>query len=114
MNTMPRLSEADTSPPLSCNLCGADDYDVLFEAGAAQIARIVKCRQCGLMYANPRGRLVDHENYEQAEPEGLLKGVEEDLGLMQADGLHPTAAAQPVILENLWPALEPLVTGASP
>lgn len=44
----------------------------------------------------------------------LLKGVAEDRGLMQADGLHPTAAAQPVILENLWPAIEPLVTGASP
>jgi acyl-CoA thioesterase-1 len=39
----------------------------------------------------------------------LLKGVAENLGLMQADGLHPTAAAQPVILDNLWPTLEPLV-----
>jgi acyl-CoA thioesterase-1 len=44
----------------------------------------------------------------------LLKGVAEDRGLMQADGLHPTAAAQPVILENLWPAIEPLVAGAPP
>ena len=25
----------------------------------------------------------------------------------QADGLHPTAAAQPLILDALWPALEP-------
>ena len=30
-------------------------------------------------------------------------------GMMQADGLHPTAKAQPVMLETLWPALLPLL-----
>ena len=30
-------------------------------------------------------------------------------GLMQSDGLHPTAAAQPRLLENAWPLLEPLL-----
>jgi acyl-CoA thioesterase-1 len=25
---------------------------------------------------------------------------------MQADGIHPTSAAQPRLLENLWPALQ--------
>lgn len=63
---------------LACNLCGADDFDVLFQAGEAQIARIVKCRQCGLIYANPRGQPVDADDYEAAEPEGLLEGVEHD------------------------------------
>ena len=29
--------------------------------------------------------------------------------LMQADGIHPNAAAQPRILENLWPQLETLL-----
>lgn len=66
------------SQTIPCNLCGADDYDILFEQGVAQIARIVKCRHCGLIYANPRGQLVDHEDYEGAEPEGLLKGLESD------------------------------------
>ena len=41
----------------------------------------------------------------------FLKGVAETRDLMQADGIHPAAAAQPVILENIWPALEPLLTG---
>jgi acyl-CoA thioesterase-1 len=39
----------------------------------------------------------------------LLEGVSERRELMQADGLHPTAAAQPKILDNLWPALRPLL-----
>lgn len=36
----------------------------------------------------------------------LLEGVALDDKLMQADGLHPTAAAQPRVLENVWPMLE--------
>ena len=30
-------------------------------------------------------------------------------GLMQADGIHPTAEAQPLLLETLWNYLEPLL-----
>lgn len=59
-----------------CSLCGADDPEVVFEEGQAQSARIVRCRRCGLMYANPRVRLVDHEDHEQNEPRGVLKDVE--------------------------------------
>ena len=29
--------------------------------------------------------------------------------LMQADGLHPNAAGQPLILETVWTALSPLL-----
>jgi acyl-CoA thioesterase-1 len=39
----------------------------------------------------------------------LLLGVAEDFGLMQPDGLHPTAEAQARILENVWPVLMPLL-----
>jgi acyl-CoA thioesterase-1 len=39
----------------------------------------------------------------------LLAGVAEDRRLMQPDGLHPRAQAQPLILDNLWPQLEPLL-----
>ncbi|XKE47533.1 arylesterase [Halomonas organivorans] len=39
----------------------------------------------------------------------LLEGVALDRGLMQADGIHPTAAAQSAILANVWPALAPLL-----
>jgi 2-polyprenyl-3-methyl-5-hydroxy-6-metoxy-1,4-benzoquinol methylase len=37
-----------------CNVCGADEPTVVFEAGVAQSKRIVRCSKCGLMYASPR------------------------------------------------------------
>jgi acyl-CoA thioesterase I len=33
-------------------------------------------------------------------------------GMMMADGIHPTAEAQPEMLERLWPALAPLLPAA--
>jgi acyl-CoA thioesterase-1 len=39
----------------------------------------------------------------------ILDGVALEPGMMQADGIHPTAAAQPRMLDNVWPALVPLV-----
>ena len=39
----------------------------------------------------------------------LLAGVVEHDDLFQADRMHPTAAAQPRILENVWAALRPLL-----
>ncbi|SES34942.1 acyl-CoA thioesterase-1 [Vreelandella subterranea] len=40
----------------------------------------------------------------------LLEGVATDDALMQDDGIHPTAAAQPVILETVWEKLEGIMT----
>ena len=39
----------------------------------------------------------------------FLEGVALQPGLMQADGLHPVAAAQPRLLQNVWPALRPML-----
>jgi acyl-CoA thioesterase-1 len=39
----------------------------------------------------------------------LLEGVDLDDNLMQADRLHPAPAAQARILDNVWPALQPLL-----
>jgi acyl-CoA thioesterase-1 len=39
----------------------------------------------------------------------LLEGVALDPALILDDGLHPNAAAQPRILDNVWPVLAPLV-----
>jgi len=38
-----------------------------------------------------------------------LTDVALDLNLMQRDGIHPTAAAQPLILERVWQSLEQLL-----
>lgn len=40
----------------------------------------------------------------------LLDGVALDPSLMQADGLHPTAAAQPQVLETVWKLVEPMLS----
>jgi acyl-CoA thioesterase-1 len=39
----------------------------------------------------------------------MLEGVGGVEGMMQPDGIHPNAAAQPLMLDNVWPALEPLL-----
>lgn len=39
----------------------------------------------------------------------FLEGVGGVPGMMQSDGVHPTAGAQERLLENAWPALEPLL-----
>ncbi|MBT2789085.1 MULTISPECIES: arylesterase [unclassified Halomonas] len=39
----------------------------------------------------------------------LLEGIALNEALMQSDGIHPTADAQPIILDNVWPELAPLI-----
>jgi acyl-CoA thioesterase-1 len=39
----------------------------------------------------------------------FLEGVALDPDLMQADGIHPNDRAQPRLLENVWPYLEPML-----
>ena len=39
----------------------------------------------------------------------LLEGIAQVPALMQTDGLHPTARAQPMILANVWPKLKVLL-----
>ncbi len=39
----------------------------------------------------------------------LMDGVAKDSAMMQPDGIHPTADAQPVLLKNVWVILQPLL-----
>ena len=39
----------------------------------------------------------------------LFAGIAGERSAFQADGLHPTAAAQPLLLDNVWHALQPLL-----
>ena len=39
----------------------------------------------------------------------LLDGIGEHRELFQADQIHPTAAAQPLVLDTVWKGLEPLL-----
>jgi len=40
----------------------------------------------------------------------ILDGIAIRPELMQADGIHPKAEAQPMMLENIWADLEPMLT----
>jgi acyl-CoA thioesterase-1 len=58
-----------------------------------------------------------HEVYKQIAAEQhvslvpfFLARVAEDRRLMQEDNIHPNAEAQPILLDTLWPYLEPLLT----
>ena len=39
----------------------------------------------------------------------ILEDIAEHDELMQADGIHPVASAQPKMLENIWPALHSMI-----
>ena len=47
--------------------------------------------------------------YQASRVPFLLEGVGGVDEMMQADGIHPRAAAQPVMLDNVWPHLKPLL-----
>ena len=40
----------------------------------------------------------------------LLEGTTTDRTLIQRDGIHPTIGAQPSLLEDIWPALQALLS----
>ena len=43
----------------------------------------------------------------------LLDGIAENPAMFQPDGIHPNEAAQPRLLDNVWPALNRLLVPAS-
>ena len=71
------LAQPEVTPNryVNCNLCGSDDYTVLFESGVAQINQIVKCNCCGLMYANPRAKEPDCVEIEQYDADFVLSSI---------------------------------------
>jgi acyl-CoA thioesterase-1 len=58
-------------------------------------------------FAQVFGRVAESEN--AALVPFFLEGVAETLDMMQADGIHPAEEAQPRMLDNVWPKLEPLL-----
>ncbi|MGF6676333.1 acyl-CoA thioesterase-1 [Paraburkholderia sp. WSM4174] len=44
----------------------------------------------------------------------LLAGIADKPDMFQADQLHPTQQAQPLLLNNVWPTVKPLLRTSSP
>ncbi|MGP9765765.1 arylesterase [Halomonas sp. AOP13-D3-9] len=49
------------------------------------------------------------EEYDVSLVPFLLEDIALNDALMQSDGIHPTADAQPIILDNVWPELKPML-----
>ncbi len=65
----------------------------------------------GMLYATKFQNVYRDVAQEHQSPlvKHILKGVAENAMLMQEDGVHPTASAQPLILENIWKELHKLI-----
>lgn len=59
------------------------------------------------MFAEIYPKLSDR--YDTALVPFFLKGVYNQDGLMQDDGIHPSREAQPRLLDNVWPVLGPIL-----
>lgn len=65
----------------------------------------------GRTYAE-KFRLIFHEVAKRTQTPlvpFLLESIADKRELFQADGIHPIQAAQPLILDTVWPALRPLL-----
>lgn len=49
------------------------------------------------------------KKYRTAQLQFMFEGFAENLAMFQSDRLHPTEDAQPLLLENIWKPLRPLL-----
>ena len=88
------------------------NFEYMIEAARAAKAEVVLVGMrmppnYGPQYADSFHALYGElaKKYDVPWVDFFLDGVALDDNLMQADGIHPNAAAQPKLLDNLWPAL---------
>ena len=69
----------------------------------------------GKLYTTAFFNMYQHiaEKEQVALVEFFLEGVGAVDGMMQADGVHPTVQAQPLLLENAWEGFAPLLSQQS-
>jgi acyl-CoA thioesterase-1 len=89
-----------------------ENFEFLIERSQAAGARVVLVGMrmppnYGAAYADGFHALYGElaQRYDAPLLGFFLEGVALDDKLMQPDGIHPTAAAQPRLLDNLWPVL---------
>lgn len=93
-----------------------DNLSTMIEASQEAGARVLLVgmqippnygRQYTRMFSDMYPELSDQ--YDTALVPFFLEGIYNGEGLMQDDDIHPTGEAQPRLLENVWPHLEPLL-----
>ncbi len=97
-----------------------DNLAAMIEAGQAAGAEVLLIGMMippnyGAAYAGEFARTFPAlaEAYGLPTPPFLLTEVALEDELMQPDGIHPNARAQPVMLDNVWPALSGLITSVA-
>ncbi|MEL7536830.1 MAG: arylesterase [Pseudomonadota bacterium] len=83
------------------------------EAGAAVVLLGIRIPEnYGRRYADEffatYGELA--RDFSLAHVEFFMDGVALDDSLMQSDGIHPNVDAQPILLENAWPAIKSVLS----
>ena len=65
----------------------------------------------GVAYTNGFSRIFTSLSAEKNIPlvPFILQGIESDMRYFQEDRIHPNAKAQIVLLDNVWPILEPML-----
>ncbi len=93
-----------------------DNLDTLVRTSQQAGARVLLVGMMIPPNYGPRYTREFHDSYVQTAKRFdtallpfLLDGIATDSTLMQRDGIHPNARAQPKLLENVWPYLRPLV-----
>lgn len=94
-----------------------ENFQAMIEQSQAAGARVVLVGMrippnYGAVYADRFHALYAQlaKQYDMPLIDFFLDGVAQDPALMQDDDIHPNAAAQPRLLDNLWPALRPVLT----
>ena len=90
---MIKLQDRENMAYVNCNLCGADDFKVVFPAGYAQLHRIVRCKRCDLMYANPQ-ELIDAEEFKAAVEKAIVRIKKQQLPVDQIEFLKEIKSNQ--------------------
>ena len=72
-----RVTRPAATEETPCNLCGADDYDVIARADRdGQPLRTVLCRRCGLAWINPRPPAAAMDDYYDSLYRADYKGAQ--------------------------------------
>lgn len=70
----------------------------------------------GITYTKQFAKMYDElaQQYQVALVPFLMQGFASNLDLIQADGIHPKTEAQGLMLDNVWPHLQPLMKDKQP
>lgn len=93
-----------------------DNLAAMIELAQAEGARVILAGirippNYGAQYISAFERIYPElsEQYGTGLVPFFMEGVALERGMMQTDGIHPSVEAQPMLLDNLWPVVQPML-----